>query len=542
MPEREEVRRDWRRHAGWATLAAVLVLALWLRVHDLGRESVWYDEYITIAMLQPTGLADSIAEQRKLDWHMVPVYHTLQYFWWKVFGPSPLAVRWLSILFGVGAVALLYQVGKEIYGRTAGTIAALLLALAPFHVYHAQGIRPYALVLFLALWSVWTFLRATRGGGRGWWVANALANALLLWTHLVAVFMLAPQGLYLLLFHRKPWKRFVLWCGFHGLVVAGIAAWVATISGGEGSPKFKVGPPKVILNVLLRSDPGPLEWLDYILPKDLSEKELSATAHWVMDIRPEWAMRSARMIAQKWLGYAYATLAVLLPLLVTYRRVRQGPERMREAQETAFTLLWWVLPVVLLYAMAWMGEVSLFWSRFLIFALPAVYIIAGGALTRVGRPVVPVVGAMVLVALLSVQTVGYANTPVRHGYWPAAQHLKAHANLGHRVLTYTLYPYWLLDYNLGAHDFELVQVDREDQLLALMEESVRDEGSVWVVLLSTPQGVGGPDQAGLADRFQQELAHRGVPFDRHVYPGMQNVYLYRCYQPPADRAQGKSLE
>lgn len=530
MAAREAPPRARTRWAVLGALAAILLLALWLRAHQLDRESVWYDEYISIAKIQPTGLIDTIREQRKWDWYMTPLYHTLQYAWWNMTGQTPGAVRWLSILFGIGAILVLYRITRELYGISAGLTAALLMALSPFHIYHAQGIRSYALLLLLGLVSVWCFLRATREGGRRWWIAHVAANVLLLWTHLLAVLILVPQGLYLLLCHRKSWWRVVLWAGVNGVVVLSVLAWITSISGGAGSPKVSTGPVKIVFDTLLRNDPGPLTWMDYVLPKDAPPGDISPRVWRVMGLREGWGMQSARMIGEKWLGRAYLMLVVFFALALAWHRARPSPcgNNRVALRESLFVALWWVVPVVLLYMLARATQLALFEQRFLIYCTPALYVVAGGAVSRLNPPSLRVLVAGALALLLSVQTFAYEYTPVRHGYLPAARHIKASAAPGQTVITHLLYPNWLLDYNLGAHDFELIRTDSEEQLLQTMRENVQRSGSVWVVLLATPEHVGAPDQAGLAERFESALDAGGIRHDKRVFPGMQNVYTYYC--------------
>ncbi len=63
--------------------------------------------------------------------------------------------RGVSALFGVGALALVYQIAREASAsRLAASVAALLLAVSPVNVQYSQLIRPDAFVVFFVLLSV----------------------------------------------------------------------------------------------------------------------------------------------------------------------------------------------------------------------------------------------------------------------------------------------------------------------------------------------------------------------------------------------------
>ncbi|MBI1317487.1 MAG: hypothetical protein GC168_00875 [Candidatus Hydrogenedens sp.] len=574
----------------WLPVAVIMLIALWLRAHQLGRESVWYDEYITISKIHPGSLLETLREQIQFDWFMVPFYHILQYGWTAIFGVSPLAVRWLSILFGMAAMPVLYLLARDLYGRFAGLFAILLMALSPYYIYHSQGIRAYALTLLLGLLSGWLLLRAARGGGRSWWIAQAAATTLLLWTHLLGALILAPQGLYLLLFHRQPWRRFLLWCAYHLAVVATVAIWLSTLSGGVGSPPVEPLPLEAIPQALVTYDQGPLARLEYVLPKDAPPEDLSPALVTLMGLREDWGFQSLRMYAMRWLAAAYLLLLALagadladrlqrmlqirgvpgrwlaqallvgtlygllyitcrtlleepwpirlIPILGTVFAViffvRPAKPREPETGVTIYLWLWWSIPVLLMYAIMFVSSRTLFEQRFAIFALPLLYVLAAGGLQRLpGLPLRALAAAM-LCGLLLFQTRAYENMPVRHGYLPAARYIESEAAPGDAVIQHLLYQQWLFAYNLGESDLALLESNGMEELYEKTQTEAQARGSVWVVLLSRPAlSGGGPDQEGVSEEFAAGLAERGMRYDMRVFPGMQNIYVFHCFPPGA---------
>jgi outer membrane biosynthesis protein TonB len=92
----------------------------------------------------------------RIDQHP-PLYYALLHGWMRLVGDSEFAVRTLSALFGTLTVPVIYRLARRIAGKTAGLLAALILAVSPFHVRFAQEARMYTLLALeaaLALYAV----------------------------------------------------------------------------------------------------------------------------------------------------------------------------------------------------------------------------------------------------------------------------------------------------------------------------------------------------------------------------------------------------
>ena len=145
------------------------LLALLLRVARLDFQPLWWDEGYSVWFAH-----HPLAEMMRLtalDIHP-PLYYALLSGWSKLFGLAPAALRLLSVTFGVLAVPVAYIVGKWLAGRRGGLVAALLLAINPFHVYYSQEIRMYGLMVLWSLLAIGFAARALGIGGRvesgGW--------------------------------------------------------------------------------------------------------------------------------------------------------------------------------------------------------------------------------------------------------------------------------------------------------------------------------------------------------------------------------------
>lgn len=116
-------------------------------------------------------------------------YHTLQVIIWfgrllaATFGGQELFTifligRSVGVLYALATIGLVYAVGSLLYSRTAGLLAALILAVLPAHVFHAQVIRPDELFALEYAGNLWFMARILKR--RGTPMASLVGGGLLL--------------------------------------------------------------------------------------------------------------------------------------------------------------------------------------------------------------------------------------------------------------------------------------------------------------------------------------------------------------------------
>jgi hypothetical protein len=186
-------------------LLATLAGAFTLRLQELTRQDIWWDEARNIEVALRPFL--QVATAPELDIHP-PLYFWLLHLWNGLAGVTPGAPpgelafmgRLLSVVAGVAGVALLYPLGARAGGRLAGALAALIGALLPFWLAESQETRMYTVGFALLLAAALALLTGWRGlhAGQSWrqrgvWLPLGsfvvLAAAALL-THYNAVFIL----------------------------------------------------------------------------------------------------------------------------------------------------------------------------------------------------------------------------------------------------------------------------------------------------------------------------------------------------------------
>ncbi|MEK7324805.1 MAG: glycosyltransferase, partial [Chloroflexota bacterium] len=204
---------------------ATLLLATFLRFHNLGAQSLWLDELLEIGLARK-GLADIWADV--LGFGAMPLDYFVTYAALQL-GGQDFWLRLAPALWSVLTVAMMYRFAGRLSGRPAGLTTALFLAVGAFHIRYAQETRPYALFGLLALCSFHFLFRALKTNRPAHWVGYALSTALSLLAHYFTLFMIGAQALAVAIWLlREPplpqTKTRILRFGLSTLFVMGVLA------------------------------------------------------------------------------------------------------------------------------------------------------------------------------------------------------------------------------------------------------------------------------------------------------------------------------
>src|SRR5579883_243261 len=235
-------------------LAFCCLLAAALRVYKLGDANPWWDEGFTywLASQDVPGMLLRTAG----DTHP-PLSYLLYQLWMPLAGRAIYALRFQAVLFGILAAPVCAAAARRLGGRWAGILAALLVAISPFHVWWSQQIRMYALVALLCALSIYLLIRALQ--------EPKPPRAVL-----VALFLTNVAGLYTLYF-------FAVLVLLEGLLA------VALLAGQRRRPLLSTV-------YCLLSTPIPLlPWLAYFRQHAIRFPDDAAPLTWLQFLQASWA-------------------------------------------------------------------------------------------------------------------------------------------------------------------------------------------------------------------------------------------------------------
>jgi mannosyltransferase len=212
-------------------LCMVLALGFFLRVHHLGKESLWFDEGHSIRMAW-FGFSQYLRE----DPHQVqhPLYFLLLKYWIAVFGISEYSTRFLSALFGALSIIVIYLAGKIFFDRATGTMAALFFALSQYQVQYSQEVKGYSIQVFLALVSFYFFARLFKENKWSLYAGYLAANVCSFYIHTFELFVLLSQNLFfalILLSKQKSELTLKRWIALQAAIGLCLLPWLKIFVG-----------------------------------------------------------------------------------------------------------------------------------------------------------------------------------------------------------------------------------------------------------------------------------------------------------------------
>jgi len=154
----------------------------------------------------------------------VPIEYIITHFVYYYIGRSEGILRLPAVLWGVLSVATVYFLGKRMFDKTTGFLAAALLAILPSHIYYSQEMRPYNLAAFMIALTTLAFYHAVSRNTRGAWALYGITLVIGMYSHYYVAIVGILHGAYLVLMalvKRLPWNRllpYVIAAGAAGLL------------------------------------------------------------------------------------------------------------------------------------------------------------------------------------------------------------------------------------------------------------------------------------------------------------------------------------
>lgn len=209
-------------------LAAILLLAAFLRLYHLDFQSIWLDEMHTMVETDPNVSYSEFYDVIAFREGMGHLYFILVRLMHNLLGYSTYTARLFSVIIGTLSIYSVYLLGKTLYSKNAGLTGALLLTVNFFHISYSQEARPYILWVLLTILSFYRLVLFIRKQSLKNAVFFALFTGLTVHAHavgLVTVFSEFLLLLFMLFITQKQDKLRFLKFSF----IAGIATLIVML-------------------------------------------------------------------------------------------------------------------------------------------------------------------------------------------------------------------------------------------------------------------------------------------------------------------------
>lgn len=446
-----------------SSLLAILFLGLFLRIYDLGTESIWVDEGISI-LLANSNLFQ-IVVNRAQSTHP-PMYFIILHYWVNLFGDTEFSTRFLSVIFGLFSILMIYKVGTLLFNKNVGMLSSLLLALSVFHIQYSQEVRMYSLMTLLTLLSIYFFIKLLDRASFTVSTGYIISSILLMYTHIFGLFILIAQNIYLLtLFLSKDFdykRNFRRWIRFQIILVILYIPWII-----------------VIASQILK---------------------LQTHGFWV----PVPTMRA--IIVTFW-DFSGSTLLLLFFLLlsffsiVTYKKVKGKINwkyflktiesyswniSLSNVNRIYFLVVWLLTPVILPFIIS-LFSTPIYWTKYTIAASLAFYILIAKGIDNINTKSIKLV-VIILVIALSLGNVSDYYSEVNKGQWrEVTNYIDINAESGDLILFYkgycqkNVFDYYSKRTDLNKKPFTVGRDINEENIKEL-GPTVDGYNKVWLIL------------------------------------------------------------
>jgi len=420
-----------------------------------GTLPIFLDEAVSINEASLATVRDIVGAIRTWDIGKPPLYFVALHYWLAMTGPGELLARLPSVLGAAASAALMYVMGKHLFGVRTALLALALLAVNPEFLIITSWARMYSAFFLLSLASTLLLARVHAVDRPGLWVgAYGTCLCALLYLHYFAVLVIAVHVAYAAI--CLPQAR---WRVLAGLAVAcaGFAPWLTTMIR------------QVSNGVDVVWTAAPSVWT---LLGTLKHLAGSAAAACILLPAAAWGVLAlCRDAGLSGVGRDGGGLARVL------QDTRQG-------QALALALIWLTLPPLLMFAVG--RFVTPIWGfQYLLFVLPALLWLAARGIDEIWRRRGRTIALGVLVALVPLEAHATVMKAAGRPDWrPVARQVAALRGTGDLVVVENaawrlVYGY----YDRGARVFGAwpgyIEVLRDRSRLLPGDGTA---GRVWVVL------------------------------------------------------------
>jgi 4-amino-4-deoxy-L-arabinose transferase-like glycosyltransferase len=420
----------------------ILVLGIFLRIYDLGGESLWLDEGISVNTASKN-LTDiiKISFSKKVA---TPLYHIILHYWMNFLGDTEFSVRFLSVIFGSLAIFMIYKVGSLMFDKKTGILSSLILALSAFNIRFSQETRMYSLITFLTLLSMYFFIKFLREINYAILISYISSSILLIYAHYVGLFIIITQNIYfftLYLLNKKEHKHNLkIWILLQGILIILFLPW-------------------------------------YYLRSLRTFIKMAGVAKSNISLYPLW-ISLLEFSGSKILLLIFLMLAVFSA--VNYKKIKakislrnlSGYINLTNIKEICLLLLWIFIPIILA------SSVSGFFTRYIIGASPAFYLLVSKGIRSINHKYFKSV-TIGIILFFSFVSIGLYYAEVNKESWKdTANYINENAEPEDLVFVFPDYTTIPLNYYLKRIDIIMRATSNINAYIYKVKEFDR----VWIVV------------------------------------------------------------
>lgn len=206
------INLNFVKNKGSRIISFVILIGFSLRIFELGRTDLWFDEvsmFYVAKFITPASIKS------------ISIYFTLPLLFtgivrvWSFISTDEFFLRFISVIFGTFSILGIYQLCKKLFkdqlNNNAAIISAALLAISPFHIHYSREFTPYSMFTFFAIYSSYFLLNSLESGLWKYWSLYIITSFLCINLHWFGILLVLGQAIWCMFFRTNTQlKRFIL--------------------------------------------------------------------------------------------------------------------------------------------------------------------------------------------------------------------------------------------------------------------------------------------------------------------------------------------
>jgi len=302
-----------------------------------------------------------------------PLFYIISWLWFKIFGHSEITIRSLSLLFYLGTAFVVYLIGKELFNKRAGLLAAALTFFNPFLFLFAFEGRMYFCLLFFVTLSFYFLIRKSKLG-------HILSATAALYSHHFAFFAVPVQLLWQL-FDEKAFRN--------------------------RKKFFEIIKPYLIIGLL---------YLPWLYPLYL-QTTLVSTGFWL-------GKPKLKDLAGTFTNFLRSH-PILVLITLTIRRWSK-----KDFSKNLLLLLWIIFPPVITFLIS-QTKLSIFYERYLLYCIPPIMLLLASRMRKISLPI-----TLIILAIYTFTSYHYFTHPFKRPFRQFAAWIKENVSENTLIVNY----------------------------------------------------------------------------------------------------------
>ena len=184
-------------------LVIIIFIGCFLRIYNLDKMGLWYDEQIILMAASNHELSSVIVDLLEIT-EKAPLYPSFIHFWIRFYSSNDFMLRSTNVIFGVLSLFLIFKIGKILLDNKTGLMSSFIFSISVLHATFSQEATEYSLLILLSLCSVFFLLKILQSKDPINYLGYVFVTIMLVYTHYFGWFLIIFQNIFMF----GLWKKY----------------------------------------------------------------------------------------------------------------------------------------------------------------------------------------------------------------------------------------------------------------------------------------------------------------------------------------------